>query len=119
MHIIFGKDKLEGIDSKYTVLELDTIKISEDRDPVSAYGLIENIPIDEIPYININKDLHNNLIKNYGLRNWKYCEDAIEHLMGKWNGEIDSFYLDLADRVKYYKTLGANDDWTPIIDRII
>lgn len=117
MHIIFGKDKLEGVDSKYTVLELDTIRVSEDQDPITAYCLIENVPVTEISEIDRNRDLHNNLIKNYRLKNWKYCEDALEHLVGKWNGEIDSFYRALNDRINEYKNITLPDAWTGEIDR--
>ena len=40
------------------------------------------------------KELHANLIKYYGLKKWDYCEQAIEQLMGKWGGELDTFYQD-------------------------
>jgi hypothetical protein len=118
MHIIFGKDKLNGVDSKYTVLELDTIKVDSVQDPLTAYCLVENIPITEIQEICQNKDLHANLLKNYRLQNWKYCEDALEHLVGKWNGEIDSFYLDLRDRIKSLKTTTLPENWTGTIHKM-
>ncbi len=117
MHIIFGKDKLDGIDSKYTVLELDTFRVSDQTDPVTAYCVVETIPIMEMAAVDQFRDLHANLIKNYREKNWKYCEDALEHLIGKWNREIDSFYQDIFRRVQEHKANGVPQEWDGFICR--
>ncbi len=117
MHIIFGEDKLKDISDKYTVLELDTVQIEGRNTPITAYCLIESIPITEMIDVEQYKTLHENLIKNYQQQNWKYCEDAVEHLSGKWNGEIDSFYAELSERVKKFKKNGVPTGWNGIIDK--
>jgi hypothetical protein len=51
------------------------------------------------------------------LKNWKYCRDAIEHLQGKWRGELDSFYDTLLDRIKDFEIVDPGSDWTGIVTR--
>jgi len=58
-------------------------------------------------------------MSNYKKRNWKYCQDALEHLQGKWKGELDSFYQDMANRVVGYQGHEPDSDWDPVIDREI
>jgi hypothetical protein len=113
MNIIFKKN-LINIDEKYTVLELDTFSLP-DESLHTAYCVIENIPIMELAQTENLKELHANLIKNYALKDWNYCEQALEHLTGKWGGEVDSFYHELATRIEHLKTRDLDDSWTPII----
>jgi hypothetical protein len=115
MHIIF-KEQLQSILEKYTVLELDTFKMA-DGAKHTACCVIENLPIVELSQVQHFKELHENLIKNYGLKNWDFCEHALEHLMGKWGGELDSFYTDLKNRIQKLKTMTLDDSWSPIIAR--
>lgn len=117
MNIIFEKQALEEIGDRYTVLELDTIRLPNNPEPVTAYCLVENIPIMEISQIDMNRDLHKNLIKNYRLKNWKFCEDAIDHLMGKWGRELDSFYQELHNRIISLKQSQLPDDWDGTIQK--
>ena len=60
---------------------------------------------------------HENLIKNLALKNWDFCEQAIEQLMGKWGGEVDTFYQDLLTRVQDLKAQTLPDNWTPVIHK--
>jgi len=111
MNIILGHENAEQARDKYTVLELDTLIINGAADPVTAFCLIEQVPIDQIAVIDQFRDLHNNLMKNYRLRNWKFCEDAIEHLQGKWGGELDSFYTEISQRISHLKKQNLDDEW--------
>jgi hypothetical protein len=113
MNIIF-KDNISTLDKKYTVLELDTFQFP-DGSIHTACCVVENIPIQEMAQTENFKELHANLIKNYGLRDWNFCEQAIEHLTGKFGGELDSFYQELQTRITTLKTLNLDDAWTPII----
>lgn len=117
MNIIFGKSQLSSIDSKYTVLELDTLKLPSHVEPVTAYCIVESIPIVEMATIDQYRDLHKNLMKNYRNKNWQYCQEAIGYLKGKWNGELDSFYQSLEERIQKLIDSDLNDEWTGIIDR--
>jgi hypothetical protein len=117
MNIIFG-DNIAAIEDKYTVLELDTFRIGADGPVHTAYCVLELIPLDEMALAESMVDLHHNLIQEYRKRNWNYCEQAIENLMGKWNKELDTFYTELQTRIEKLKTLTLTDEWSPIIEKI-
>lgn len=102
------------MDHKYTALELDTFCMPNGSRH-TACCIIENIPIDELPQTENLKQLHGKLIANYGQRRWDFCEQAIEQLMGRWGGEVDSFYVDLKNRIDQLKGMNLDDTWTPVI----
>jgi len=110
MNIIFGDNVAELAREKYTVLELDTFLINQDQ-KATAYALIEHIPLQEMGTLSEFIELHQNLLVEYRNRNWKYCEDAMEHLNGRWNTELDTFYSELYDRIQDLKTQLLPDDW--------
>ena len=117
MNIMFEDSITNEIKSKYMLLELDTFYFSDIDSNKIAYCLIESTPIQEMFTVEKNLELHKNLIKNYKLRNWKYCEDALEHLVGLWSGELDSFYSDVSDRIKQNKTQNLDNGWNGVIAR--
>ena len=101
MQIIFGNySKIIG--DKYTVLELDTLKSPSTGKTIICYCLIEHIPLNEMQLAEAHVKIHKDLIVAYKNRHWTYCERAIEGLTGKWNGEMDTFYANLLERVKKY-----------------
>lgn len=116
MNIIFG-DGLNLMPEKYTRLELDTFKIVDTGQVITAYCLVETIPLAEFPKVEDNKNLHGKLIENYKKQNWTFCEDAISSLLGAWSGEVDSFYLDLQARVDQYKQNPPPPSWDGIIEK--
>jgi len=115
MNIIFKENSTE-IAKKYTVLDLDTF-LMPDGSIHTACCVVENIPIEEMAHTNSLKELHAGLIENYAKRNWNYCEQAIEQLMGKWGGEVDSYYTDLRLRIQRLKPLNLDDSWSPLITK--
>jgi hypothetical protein len=115
MNIIF-KTNAPSIDEKYTVLDLDTFRLP-DGSLHTACCVVESIPVAELPMTERLKELHANLIRNYGQRNWNYCEQAIEQLIGKWGGEVDSFYAELTTRIAKLKTLILDDTWSSVIEK--
>ena len=117
MNIILGIENTQQIKDCYTLLELDTIRFLNENSPVVAYCVIEQLPISEMYAVEQFRDLHQNLIRNYRLANWSYCKDALGHLRGRWAGELDSFYDDLATRVDHHQTHGVESDWDGIVDR--
>ena len=117
MKVIFGKEVAASVDSRMTVLELDTFFQPGLENPVTAYAVLENtsIPIMEIAHMEKSVELHNTMMLEYRRQNWTYCEQALEHLTGKWSGEIDSFYNELSERIAKLKTVKLSDDWTGIV----
>ena len=118
MNIIIGEENAREVDSRYIVLELDTISISKEIDPIKTYCLIEKITLDSILNLKQMQELHKNLIKNYRLKNWKFCLDAIEHLKGNWNQELDSFYSILEHRIEELQKTDLDKDWNGTINKI-
>lgn len=117
MNIIMGEENAQNLRDRYTVLPLDTFRVAGSDMPVVSYCVIESVPMAEMRQIDQWRDLHENLMINYGRQNWNYCEQAIEHLTGKWNRELDSFYMDLSSRVQARKAHGVDPAWSPVIQR--
>jgi hypothetical protein len=117
MNIIFGDNIAELAREKYTVLELDTLVMSGPDQTATAYAIVEKIPLQEMATLDRFRDLHDNLMKEYRKQNWKYCEDAIKHLQGRWNSELDTFYSELYDRVQGLKSQSLDDSWTGFVLR--
>lgn len=111
MNIILSEQSANTLEGKYTCLPLDLIKISSDKDAVQAYCVLEDIPITEINKIDEYKNLHEKMIENYRKKNWSFCEHAIEHLHGKWGGQMNSFYDEIMNRVAKYKEEDPGEDW--------
>ena len=114
MNIILGKSDAEKLDEKYIVLELDTVTIKSSA-PIVAFCVIENMPVSELPEAADMKKVHASLMPAYRNREWKYCEQAITKLIGRWGGEVDTFYESLLSRINEYKHNEPEPDWTGIV----
>jgi hypothetical protein len=117
MHIILDNHQVDEYKKKYTVLELDTFRVMPDENLVTAWCVVDTIPLMEINVLDNHTRLHSELLRNYRIKNWSFCEQAIEKLLGKWNGELDSFYAEIFTRVTKLKDEELNEDWDGIIDK--
>ena len=115
MHIIFGKEQVDVLSNKYTVLELDTFQIGVNGPIITAYCAVDTIPLDEMPTLDETKTWHQQLIKEYGLRHWSRCLELLSQLHGKWNKQLDSFYQDLGSRIEKHKATDPGSTWSPVI----
>jgi hypothetical protein len=115
MHIIFGKEQATELAEKYTVLELDTFQIGQEGPVVTAYCVLESIPLEEMLTLAESKFLHEQLVKEYHQRHWKQCLELLPQLEKKWNRELDSFYQDLKSRVEQNAVCDPGPTWSPII----
>lgn len=118
MNIIIDPEQVEQFREKYTVLELDTIRIVANDQVVTAYCVVENIPVLELPLVESHRKLHHNLLENYRKKDWNFCQNAIDQLKGRWGGEIDSFYEDLSERLAKYEAQDPGDSWDGIIEKL-
>jgi hypothetical protein len=117
MHIIFG-DSIKELSDGMIVLELDTFRQPGKDTVVTAYCVVEKLPLPEFTTLDAYKKIHEDLIRYYKAKEWNYCEQAIETLAGKWNGELDTFYQDLLHRVQTNKSMILPDDWDGSLIRI-
>lgn len=116
MHIIMGDQITKELSEKYIILELDSFRVDDKSQPMSAFCLVENVPLNELPQAEEFQDLHAQMIKNYRQGNWKFCQDALEHLVGRWNGEADSFYHTISERIFDLQQKDTNpEQWDPAI----
>ena len=119
MYIIMGDEAAGLVSDKYLILELDTILYDADKDPVTSYCVIDNehVPLTDINQIEPMTQLHSKMLENYRKRNWKFCLDAIEHLKGKFRGELDTFYDDLEKRCSVFQQFEPSQDWNGVLDK--
>ena len=112
MQIIFSND-IESIQDKYIVLQLDTFRMPA-GELRTAWAVVGSVPLSEFMCIDADRELHRNLIVEYQSRNWEYCKQAIEHLKGRWNKDLDSFYDNLLLRIEKHSV-----DNVPDLDLIL
>jgi hypothetical protein len=117
MNIIFGKENLPDTPDKYTILELDTIRILPVNQLVTAYCLVDAIPILNMPKAESMKNLHENLLINYRKRDWNFCTQAIEHLVGYWGADMDSYYTSLNERIAKYTEQDPGESFDGIVEK--
>ena len=118
MHIIFGEEKAQALKEKYTILELDAFTFVPSGLESTAYAIVEVIPIQDLPNLQFQQDLHQNLMENYRKQDWNFCEQAIENLVGCFGGELDTFYVELQSRIKNFKENDPGENWNPKIKRL-
>ena len=98
MQIIWDQTAVEKIKNSHTVLELETFSVN-DRS-VTAYCVVpaEKI-IMEIAQLEANKALHDGFVKAFNDKNHTLCRELSGHLMGKFGGEVDTFYEEIINRI--------------------
>ena len=117
MYIIFGEHQAQEASKKYTVLELDTVRFIPSKLVAVAYAVVENVPIEDLPKLSFQTELHQNLMENYRKQDWSFCEQAIENLVGCFGGELDSFYIELNSRINNYKKNDLENKWDYMLER--
>lgn len=117
MLVVFGKENADKLKDRMTILELDTFMQDGLPEPVTAYAVIqfEDIPLDEIPQIENMANLHNTMWVEYRARRFSFCEQAMEHLRGKWKGSLDSFYDEFGSRIKNLQESQLPENWSGVI----
>jgi hypothetical protein len=99
MDIIFGKDNAVKLREKYTVLDLETLEVNGKTIEVFCLISADKISISELPQLESWAKLHNDFLHGYQTKQYDYCRQCIEHLMGKFGGEVDTFYEEILKRI--------------------
>lgn len=92
MDIIFSREIAESLKDRFTVLELETFDVEGKLLETFCVVPADKIPIVEMPTLAKSIDMHEHLAKSIKQENWNFCVQAIPHLLGKFGGELDSFY---------------------------
>jgi hypothetical protein len=100
VELIFGRKNAEMLREKYTVLDLETVT-DQEGNSMEVFCLIpaDKINIGDLPSLEQWKKLHNEFLHGYHTQQYNYCRQCIEHLKGKFGGEIDSFYDEILRRI--------------------
>jgi hypothetical protein len=117
MNIILGRPSEPEITEKYILLELDSFRLTEGGEQVPSFCVLENFAVNEMLQMQQYIDLHANLMNEYRKQNWSFCEQAIEHLMGRWQNQLDSFYTTLLERVNQLRDRQLDESWDGAINR--
>lgn len=98
MQVIFGKENADKLRDKYTVLELETFDVEGKQ--LQTYCVIpaEKIAFSDINMLEHYTKMHDVFVDAVKAKNYKLCEDLYEHLIGKFGGELDSFYDEIKKR---------------------
>lgn len=99
MQLIFGKENAEVLRSRYTVLELETLTVNDKTLDVFCVVPAEKIAIGEITTIEKTTKLHNDFVQAIKDRDYNLCRGLYIHLVGKFGGELDSFYEEIIKRI--------------------
>jgi hypothetical protein len=99
MQLIFGRENAERLREKYTILDLETIV--KDGVELEVFCLIpgEKLGLMDLPQLANWVKLHNDFLNGYQTKQYEYCRQAIEHLKGKFGGEVDTFYEEILKRI--------------------
>jgi hypothetical protein len=113
MQIIFGRKAVEliGIETAYTLLELDVIQPSPDHEPEPSYCVLTNVSLTEIHLLEQKSKMHKDMLWFYKKQQWGECIDLIKLLKGSWNGELDSFYDEIQSRISRFVVVPPGDSW--------
>ena len=119
MNIILDPNEVAEYRKKYTVLELDTIRFLPVNKCVTAYCIVDNLRMTELPQVEQKMITHHNLMSNYKQRNWPDCLEAIDQLSGFWSGQLDSFYEEFRGRIAKYIEQDPGEEWDGTIEKTV
>ena len=99
MNIIFGRENAERLREKYTVLDLEKLIVEGKEIEVFCLIPAEKIALPDLPQLEQWTKLHNDFLHGYETKQYNYCRQCIEHLTGKFGGEVDTFYEEILKRI--------------------
>jgi len=105
---IISEDHVTEIDQRYVVLELDTVVDPETKCSKTYYGVVQTLPLGEMPSSHMAAESHKQLMEAYKRQDWQFCASAAKGLKGRWNGEMDSFYDHLLSRLDKFLVLNES-----------
>ena len=90
--MIFNRTLAEELANRYIVLELEPHIVQDAVLETFCVVESEKIPLTEVTMLDHWKKLHKEFVQANKDKNGKLCRDLAEHLVGKFGGEVDSFY---------------------------
>ena len=109
MQIIFDDQAAEQLSKNQTILELETFDVGGIQR--TAYCVIpaDRIPLQDLTMLENLRELHAAYVRALSTDDLKLCTDIAEHLIGRFSGEMDSFYTETLARLqRTAETLTSN-----------
>jgi len=86
MNVIFNKQAAEKLNETYTLLPLPPITQTEGDKTITVEPQVvldmQTIPLQEISSLEQWTSLHKKVVENHIKKDYNFCKQAIEHLMG-------------------------------------
>lgn len=99
MQIIWNQEAAKRLKSNQTVLELETFTVGDQS--ITAYCVVPAEKIfPEITQLENLVKLHEAFIQAFNQKNYQLCQDLAPELIGRFGGEIDSFYQEILNKLK-------------------
>jgi hypothetical protein len=111
--VLATEEDIKPVADRYLVLELDTFRIKGTEVPSWCVVDAGDIGLADMTELAHSKEQHENLIKNYKKGNLNFVKQMLEHLQGKFGGNLDSFYTEIFVRLQQPK----QDPWDPVIEK--
>jgi hypothetical protein len=99
MHIVLTQAVADELRAKYTVLELDTMPHPDGPVPAFCVLPMEKIAM-EMSSLDQNVSMHEQLIDAIKTNNTKLASDLCDVLLGKFGGDLDTFYNEIKSRIE-------------------
>ena len=103
MQIIWDQAVAEKLMNSHTILELETFNVDDKQ--LTAYCVVpaEKI-LSEMAQLAGNKELHVAFVTAFNEKDYPRCLELYTHLMGKFGGEVDTFYEEIVNRINNMAT---------------
>jgi hypothetical protein len=98
MQIVWDQEVIEKLKGSHTVLELETFEV--DGKPLTAYCVVPAEKLfNDMSQLDSLTSLHAGFVQAFNQKNYQLCCDAVEHLKGKFGGELDTFYDCIIEKI--------------------
>jgi hypothetical protein len=107
MQIVWDKTAVAELKKTHTVLELETFSVNGEMLQTWCVLPAEKIVM-ELPTIDSYIELHKAFVQAWKDKNYKLLEDLSEQLIGRFGGELDSFYEELIKKITNIRNESVN-----------
>lgn len=98
MQIIWNREAAESLRTNQTVLELETFPVGDQT--ITAYCVVPAEKVfPDITQLENLKELHQAFITEFNKKNYSLCQDIAPELIGRFGGELDSFYEEILNKI--------------------
>lgn len=98
MQIIWNQAAAQQLKNSHTVLELETFEV--DGQSITAYCVVPAEKIfAELTQLETSTELHAGFVTAFNDKNYQLCQEIAPQLIGRFGGELDSFYQNILDKI--------------------